>query len=78
MVKESIVNMTKTKVSPVIISIEQPQLKEVYNDLMDCLNMKVKYDQDQLQMANECIFEMRRKLVRCVNFLYNKGAHYNG
>lgn len=53
--------MGKQKVSPVMIEIEEEKLKEIYNELCNMVQMEVRYDEDQLHMANQVIRAMKQR-----------------
>ena len=64
--------MSKPKVSPLMITLEEDELKELYSKLCEITNIEVKYSEDQIQMANEAIRKMKKTLDMACLFLYNK------
>ena len=63
--------MKKSKVSPVMIEIEQEKLQQIYRELCDTMPMEVRYDEDQLQMANCIIRQMKQSTDNVCIELWN-------
>lgn len=59
-----------------MITLPKKDLVDMHRRLVYAKNSFVKYDQDQLIMANQAIFDMRTILEREINYLWNKGCHY--
>ena len=63
--------MGKPKYTPETITIESKKLKEIYRELCTVTQMEVRYDEDQLQMANCIIRQMKDKSSNICTELWN-------
>ncbi len=63
--------MNKPKYSPVIIKLELEKLEELYRELCNTRNTEVRYSEDQLDMANCVIRQMKDNVDNIAILLWN-------
>ena len=54
------------------INIPEKDLKKLYKHALSIRNIKVHYDEDQLNMANKTIFQMQVENENIINYLQCK------
>jgi len=59
------------KISPVMIELEFDKLNELYRELCNTRNTEVRYSEDQLEMANCVIRQMKDNVDNIAILLWN-------
>jgi len=60
------------KVTPVMIEVELKEWKEMYEEICNLMNVPVSYSEEPLNMANETIRKIKKRLDLLAGKMWNK------